>query len=332
MPFFTQSPSDLVRLLEALYDLEQPRDTWFRSVLKAASSALDRGTGVGALLYDVSEDVLRVDVMDGVNVDARNFEMGGDYHRQPALANTIIQAYRRVVCATLADQETDPQALEAMRERYAGIGLGDQVMINGANPSGFGCVLYVFSSVLLDLAPADRDLMTRIAAHLSTAYRLQRRLELTVEEEAVDAVLKTDGHLEHAEPAARSNEARESLQGAVRSREWARGSAGRRDPEKATSAWKPLVSGRWSLVDRYEVGGRRYITARENMVAASGPKALSPRERQVVSLAGLGHSNKSIAYELGLAHSTVRVLLARAGTKLGTRTRSALVKQVLAAG
>jgi len=331
MPFFTQNPSELVRLLEALYDLERSRDAWFRAVLKAASSALDRGAGVGAVLYDVSGDAVRVDGMDGINVEARNYEMAGDMHRDPAFIDGIMQTYRSVACATLAELP-NPQASKGLSEWFASIGLRDQVMINGANPSGVGCVLYVFSQARLELAPLDRELLIRIAAHLAAAYRLQRRLELRVEEETVDAVLKTDGYLEHAEPAARSNEARESLRGAVKSREWARGSVGRRDPEKATAAWRPLVAGRWSLVDRYEVGGRRYITARENTPKASGPEALSPRERQVVSLAGLGHSNKSIAYELGLAHSTVRVLLARAGTKLGTRTRSELMKQILSPG
>jgi DNA-binding NarL/FixJ family response regulator len=37
--------------------------------------------------------------------------------------------------------------------------------------------------------------------------------------------------------------------------------------------------------------------------------------------AHLGHSNKVIAYELGLAASTVRVLVHRAARKLGANTR-----------
>jgi DNA-binding NarL/FixJ family response regulator len=54
---------------------------------------------------------------------------------------------------------------------------------------------------------------------------------------------------------------------------------------------------------------------------------LSDRERQVVSLATLGRTNKMIAYELGLAHSTVRVLMARASAKLHTGSRHELVAQ-----
>lgn len=54
---------------------------------------------------------------------------------------------------------------------------------------------------------------------------------------------------------------------------------------------------------------------------------MSPREEQVLAHAALGHSNKLIAYELGLAHSTVRVLLARASAKLGARGREATLRE-----
>ncbi len=49
---------------------------------------------------------------------------------------------------------------------------------------------------------------------------------------------------------------------------------------------------------------------------------LSPRERQVLERAILGSENKVIAYDLGLADSTVRVLMRRAAIKLGARTRA----------
>jgi DNA-binding CsgD family transcriptional regulator len=55
-------------------------------------------------------------------------------------------------------------------------------------------------------------------------------------------------------------------------------------------------------------------------------KHLSGREREVVALACAGHENKAIAFELGLAHSTVRVLMARAARKIGARTRQGLIE------
>jgi DNA-binding CsgD family transcriptional regulator len=52
---------------------------------------------------------------------------------------------------------------------------------------------------------------------------------------------------------------------------------------------------------------------------------LTDRERQVVLQAALGFSNKQIAYALGISHSTVRVLVARAAARIGARSRAALL-------
>jgi DNA-binding CsgD family transcriptional regulator len=86
------------------------------------------------------------------------------------------------------------------------------------------------------------------------------------------------------------------------------------------------VAGRWSLVDQFERDGRRYIVAHENVPRARGPVALTEREKQILAYAVLGHHNKLIAYELGIADSTVRVLMARAAAKLGVRTRADLLR------
>jgi DNA-binding NarL/FixJ family response regulator len=55
---------------------------------------------------------------------------------------------------------------------------------------------------------------------------------------------------------------------------------------------------------------------------------LTTRECEVVSQALRGHCNKLIAYDLGLAQPTVRVLLARAATKLGVHSRKELLEKV----
>jgi DNA-binding NarL/FixJ family response regulator len=142
------------------------------------------------------------------------------------------------------------------------------------------------------------------------------------------AILNVDGRVEHAEAAAGSSASRECLTHAVKLREATRTRRGRSDPEHAIRAWKPLVNGRWSLVDCYERDGRRYITACENAPAQRGFEVLSPREREIATLAERGRTNKEIAYELGLGHSTVRVLLARAASKIGVRTRVELIAQL----
>ena len=54
---------------------------------------------------------------------------------------------------------------------------------------------------------------------------------------------------------------------------------------------------------------------------------LTEREHQIVALAVLGQHNKLIAYNLGISHSTVRVLMARAARKLGARSRDELIRR-----
>ncbi len=322
---------ELVRLLEALYHLELSRDDWFREVLKAASSAFDRGVGVGMLLYDVSGEALRVDVVDGVNLSGANIDFAVDVHARPEMVNAITWAYRNEVCATMREHVRDDDMLQYLRENYAKFGVADQVFINGANPDGHGSALYVFSGQPIELQAEERARFKRLAAHLSAAYRLHRRLHADGPPQALDAadaILRADGRVEHATSAV-DPEALRELTHAVARREWAKTQAGR--PERGSvAAWKPMVAARWSLVDAYERDGRRYITARENEPARGDASMLSTRERQVASMAALGHSNKLIAYELGLAHSTVRVLLARAGAKLGAHSRSELIAELAA--
>jgi DNA-binding NarL/FixJ family response regulator len=56
-----------------------------------------------------------------------------------------------------------------------------------------------------------------------------------------------------------------------------------------------------------------------------GRAALSPRERQVLTLVARGATNREIAAELEVHDETVKTLLARTYTKLGVRRRSEAV-------
>jgi len=78
------------------------------------------------------------------------------------------------------------------------------------------------------------------------------------------------------------------------------------------------VSG-WIELDTFEDGGRRY------RVSVRACRTLTSREADVVERVLRGDTNKVIAYDLGLAWSTVRVLVARATAKLGVRSRAELV-------
>jgi DNA-binding CsgD family transcriptional regulator len=106
----------------------------------------------------------------------------------------------------------------------------------------------------------------------------------------------------------------------------------RADSDRAVLDWKVLVEHRWSLLDHFDRDGKRYLLACRNSPAALASSLLTPREREVVLLAARGHANKLIGYELGIATSTVGVLLNRAAARLGVHTRRALITAFATSG
>ena len=62
------------------------------------------------------------------------------------------------------------------------------------------------------------------------------------------------------------------------------------------------------------------------------PRALSPREQEVVRLVAAGHSGPEIADELGIAHETVRSHVRNAMDKVGARSRAHLVAKAIGEG
>jgi DNA-binding CsgD family transcriptional regulator len=318
----------LMKIFAAVYDVQQPKDLWLNGVLRAVAPAMDRGEGVGGALYDVSVDSPGiVEVMDGIGITSEWREAGLALHRDSRFIPQIFASYRTATCATIPELIEDPEVTRRLRTDYfAQHGVHDQIIINGLDCSGKGCVLYVFSRSPLAISDGQRDVFRRLATHLATAYRLQRQLAggepPTIN--GLEAVLTPVGQVKHAEADAKSVQARRDLTLAVRQRERVR-DCPPMNAERVVRSLRGLVSARWTLVDHYESDGKRYVLARENAPKPLEPVRLSGRERQVVALAALGRSNKLIAYELGLAYSTVRVLMARASAKLGATSRSELI-------
>jgi DNA-binding NarL/FixJ family response regulator len=91
----------------------------------------------------------------------------------------------------------------------------------------------------------------------------------------------------------------------------------------ATELWQALESGRASVVDRLDRDRRRYVLVREN---ADRARAMTERERQIVERASRGDSNKAIAFDLGIATSTVSTHLSHAAAKLGLDSRNAVIQ------
>ncbi len=74
----------------------------------------------------------------------------------------------------------------------------------------------------------------------------------------------------------------------------------------------------------------------QNIPKAEGQEepweALSDREKEVLRLVALGHTNAEIANQLSLSVKTIETYRARGMEKLGLRSRAALVKYALALG
>jgi DNA-binding NarL/FixJ family response regulator len=73
---------------------------------------------------------------------------------------------------------------------------------------------------------------------------------------------------------------------------------------------------------RSDVG---HVIVHEPHLPPNGLEILTDRERQVVDCLARGYSTKEVGFALGIADATVRVLIARAASKLGVRSREALL-------
>lgn len=163
-----------------------------------------------------------------------------------------------------------------------------------------------------------RSSLVRVLTHLALAERLQR------EKREVAAVLGSDGEVLHAVGEARNVDARAALRAHARRIDLAR-SGGQSDQE-GLALWRGMVDGQWSLVDEFDSDGKRFFIARENIGVLKGSRALSLREQQVLGLVCTGRSNKLVAYELGIAPSTVSLHLRSILEKTGAKRRADLIE------
>lgn len=315
---------DLLHVVEALYAVEQSREDWIAGVQAAAAEVL--GGGVGSVFYDVSGEGVRLEGLHARGIAPESVDYAREDHADPELIGRIRALYRGVMCEL---QEVFTEGHPEYRARLESRGGYDILMINGLDPSGVGLANYLFSHEKILLSQEMRLACERLAAHIASSYRLLRRLH-ALEGSAIEsaaAVFSARGKLEDMrEPLARNHV--DDLKRALSERDWARGPARNEQPRKALARWTALVQGRWTLVDHFERDGKRYVIAQENSPQVSTPVKLSEREQQVANLAALGRSNKVIAYELGIAHSTVRVLLGRACARLGAQTRNELIARL----
>ncbi|HVY30468.1 MAG TPA: helix-turn-helix transcriptional regulator [Polyangiaceae bacterium] len=316
-------------VIDAAYRTDGPDEAWLESVMGAALPMMSRGLGAVGVLYDASQD--------GVFVAQHFATAGFPWPVTPELCRELLETgdsgapyvqelFGQVQCGLVS--ATFSRCFPKLLAFTADKGAADIVAINGTDPTLRGCILTANVPDSTPIDPATQLFWSRLSAHLAAAYRLRRRLRQAGVDliDSADAILTPDARLQHANESAQQREVRELLSETVRAQERLRVKKRQQDPT-AVGEWKALVDARWSLVNHVDSDGKRTIMAQRNQSVQAGGLGLSRREEQVLACAALGHSNKLIAYELGLAHSTVRVLLARASSKLGARGREEALKQ-----
>jgi DNA-binding CsgD family transcriptional regulator len=151
-----------------------------------------------------------------------------------------------------------------------------------------------------------------VASHLAAAWRLRQRLSAGAQlEELADAVFLPDGRCAGTSRRQPSDTTLERLRYAIRTREAERTTRTTRD-----QLWGELIDGRWTLIDRFDADGKRFVVALRNTPLGANLCRLNQREVHALALARDGASNKVISLTLGIAPATATRLLHSAATKL----------------
>jgi DNA-binding CsgD family transcriptional regulator len=319
---------DWIRLLETAYDIAGDDHSWLQAIANAVRPALDGGLGVVAYFFDASSPRLKIFGYVGAGADADHLEFARSIHTHPMWQSSemLKETYRRP-SALHHSTEMGLTRLDDLVSVTARPDWSRVLILNIADPSHCGCV---FGSIDLrrNTDALKRKLWwSRAAAHIASGLRLRRRLAtLDASSQGEEAIMSPSGDVLHAEGVAKVRAAREALRDATIAVEKARGRLRRSDPDAALNLWRGLLDGRWSLIDRFDGDGRRFVVAHRNNVETRGLRALTSRERQIASYVALGHSNKLIAYELGLSLGSVGTHLHSVLAKLGAKSRVELIQ------
>lgn len=312
---------DWLSVIDAAYDLVASEEVWLGALLDAARPLMPRASHAYAATYDASNsNQLRIE-----SVVLRDFP-------QETTRDDVLRATASLV---LGHRRFEESREERRLSSFAKYDVENTFAVNAIDPAGLGCLLAFVLTRETSSLPKRRSLIaraSRVTAHIAAARRLRMRLRAQADPQRdtnVEALLTTHERIENFIGDAMEPE-REALQTTVLSLERVRGDLRKTAPDSALAGWPAMVRARWTLVDHFEKDGKRYLLAVRSEAAMDGMQMLSPRERQVVSYASLGHSNKMIAYELGIATSTVGVLLSRATTKLGVSSREELLAKLRA--
>jgi DNA-binding CsgD family transcriptional regulator len=210
-----------------------------------------------------------------------------------------------------------PADYEAYRRDIAPFGLADLLAVFGVIDGRDIFGAYVPLARRRSEPAARTRKLRLLGVHVGTAYRARQRGASRDE-----AWFEPDGRLHDA--VGDAVKARDTLREVVKRIDRAR--AGRVGEDATLELWTALVDGRWTLMDRFDTDGRRFVIARRNAPELGRYLALTPEESAVARLHAMGQSSKLVAYTLGISQSSVSRRLHDALFKLGMRSVADLIR------
>jgi DNA-binding CsgD family transcriptional regulator len=326
---------DVLRVLDTAYRLDVSESEWLTGIVSTIHSSLKKGPlkasrgghGVVAFRYAINGEG-RLSVSSSAAVDISEQFVSLLSHVPSGLPPSYVRGtFGRHLCS-MASQAGGRAERKLSREQMSSLGdrdWRDLFVVNGLDPTGEGVWIGVPLVRMTRVSPEVVTCWTKVAVHIAAALRLRRRLQGQSSSDRAEALIEPRGAIATACGAATTKEARRALVDSVRTLERIRAPAKRGSSARSLVGWKGLVDARWTLIDHFETDGRRYLVAQRNDVIARDISALTEREQQVLAFATLRHTNKLIAYELGISPSTVGVFLHHAARKLKASTRRQLL-------
>lgn len=317
------------QILEEVYRVDLPQQEWQQRVAEEIFGRRDLGTGLLAYEFDASagDGSVRIGTVAAVGDIEQFARMTEPIHEKPVAKEYSLVVRWGTHSATTrellaSDGSQDPKSSPLIRG-IATIGYHDIWAVCSVNPDATGIAFAIpLGKGDARAARALRHQWTRVGVHIAASYRLRERLAGGTGG-APAGLFAPDGRPRHLDEAAVDD--REALAHFVKAVDKARARELRGRDEDLLSLWQGLVNGRWSVFDHIDTDGKRFFVVHENDPDARGPKQLSRRETQVASYAAQGHTNKVIAYELGINVATVATHIRNTLAKLGLKRRTDLV-------
>lgn len=301
---------DLLAIVEAAYRHVDDGDAWGKGVVDAASG-LDDGFGVLFARVRVGSR-FAFEALATSTTDPRIIELVRAPPSLEAPALRVMLASSGRTLSSLLGRGATSRYFAA----YASLGMADSLAIQCVDVDRSVVGLYV--GLRRERRNDTRTVrrLRLIGIHLAIACRARNHPHDVAWIDPGGRVLDAQGDaVDH----------RAALALRVRAVEAARTKRSRADLDAALDAWKGLVDGTWSLLERFDSDGRRHFVARRNAPEVAAHLRLSERERTVAELVALGYSQKLTSYSLGISSSMVSAHLSNALLKLGLGSTAELV-------